>query len=451
MFILTLAAILFFIGNFLLTAISSAFRRLHKKGARRCLNAVGSRFFYRSVHRFLFPKQEHEYESLFFVTFCAQHLSRFAFLITAFSALFLAISNDLCATGEFTFSFTWLITLIGLLLFSFFVGDYLPRLWGMRYPESVLYTCAPIASLYLLLSLPIAYFPLAFLYSLGRTIYLDPVYEPKAQAKQEIIDIIQETDLSAGLGPHDKKLISSVLTFREHIVREVMVPRVNVFSLPASTTIKEAARLLEEEGYSRIPVYRNTVDNIVGILMYKDVLKKYMEYEQKNNDIQILLAPIETIQKPPLYTPETKRISNLLQEFRKKQMHLAIVVDEYGGTEGIVTIEDLLEQIVGEIADEYDDEDEELFIAQAGGGWIVDARMNLLDAEEQLGVKIPQDGDYDTIGGYIYHCTGTIPSKGFMIQHDDFEIRVLKSNDRFVEKVRIDPKNQTDRQLEHED
>lgn len=121
-------------------------------------------------------------------------------------------------------------------------------------------------------------------------------------------------------------------------------------------------------------------------------------------------------------------------------MHLAIVVDEYGGTEGVVTIEDLLEQIVGEIADEYDEDEEELFVAQAGGGWIVDARMNLLDAEEQLGIKFPQEGEYDTIGGYIYHCTGTIPSRGFVIQHDDFEIRVIKSNDRCVEKVRIEPR-----------
>ena len=128
----------------------------------------------------------------------------------------------------------------------------------------------------------------------------------------------------------------------------------------------------------------------------------------------------------------------LLQEFRKKQVHMAIVVDEYGGTEGIVTIEDILEQIVGEIADEYD-EDEEMFFAQNDGSWIVDARMNILDAEEQLGILVPQDGDYDTIGGYIYHRAGTIPSKGFVIKHDDFELEVLRSSERCVEKVRITP------------
>jgi CBS domain containing-hemolysin-like protein len=128
----------------------------------------------------------------------------------------------------------------------------------------------------------------------------------------------------------------------------------------------------------------------------------------------------------------------LLQEFRKKQVHLAIVVDEYGSTEGIVTIEDILEEIVGEIEDEYDEE-EALFISQPDGSWIVDARMSLLDVEEQLGIVIPQEGDYDTVGGYIFHQAGSIPSKGFVIKHDDFTLEILRSTDRFVEKVKLKP------------
>jgi len=140
-----------------------------------------------------------------------------------------------------------------------------------------------------------------------------------------------------------------------------------------------------------------------------------------------------------LYTPETKKISMLLQEFRKKQMHLAVVVDEYGGTAGVVTIEDILEEIVGEIADEYD-EDTELFSRLTTGTWLLDARMSIIDIEEELDIKIPQDADYDTIGGYIYHRTGTIPSRGFVIDHDDFKIEVMKSNERGVEKVKMTAK-----------
>jgi putative hemolysin len=169
--------------------------------------------------------------------------------------------------------------------------------------------------------------------------------------------------------------------------------------------------------------------------MWKDVQKKYIEAVEKNNQ-DILNAPIETITKPVLYTPETKTISNLLQEFRQKQVHLAIVVDEYGGTEGIVTIKDILEELVGDISDEHDDR-ETLFVTHPQGGWIIDPRMTILDLEEKLGVKIPQEGEYDTVAGYIFHCAGAIPTKGFLIHRDTFEIEILNSSDRSVEKVRI--------------
>ena len=132
------------------------------------------------------------------------------------------------------------------------------------------------------------------------------------------MEIIQEADTGEALDAVDKKLIESVVTFRDRIAREVMVPRVDVFSLSSDISIKEAAKLLENEGYSRTPVYRNTVDNIIGVLMYKDILRKYMEYQLTKSKPEILDAPIETIIKGVLYTPETKKISHLLQEFRKR-------------------------------------------------------------------------------------------------------------------------------------
>lgn len=342
------------------------------------------------------------------------------------------------------------LTSAGLLIFAmilvfFTIGDYLPRILGNKFPSQVLSITAPFASIFLFFSFPLIYLFFKLSSVLWRNIHFDYLSEPLAEAKQEIFDIIQDADVSNKLNTHDKKLIESVVDFQGRIAREVMVPRVDMFSLSADTSIEEAARKLQEEGYSRIPVYQNTIDQIVGVLMYKDVLSKYMESFEKN-DPKILQSPIETILKSVIYTPETKKISALLQEFRKKQVHLAIVVDEYGGTEGIVTIEDILEQIVGEIEDEYDEE-EDLFIAQADGSWVVDARMSILDAEEQLGIEIPQTGEYDTIGGYIFHRAGSIPAKGFTIKLDDFELEVLKSNDRRIEKVRVKP---TSRKIESE-
>jgi putative hemolysin len=443
LFIIFIVTVFFLIGTFFLTAVSSAFRRLHRRDSKKEIIALGKLFFYRPFHLYFFPM--HEYEGLLFATICAQNIARFCYAASAIIFLLLTplFHQDMQRASVFSYpeGFSWfwaILSLLVFMLFSFVVGDYLPRILGMRLPEKVIRFCTPFCSIFMFLVFPITFLFLKISQSFSRTIYLDHLHQPMTQAKHEIIEIIREAQLSPDINPHDKQLIESVLSFRERIAREVMVPRVDVFSLSANTSIKEAASILAAEGYSRTPIYRNSVDNIVGVLMYKDILTKFREYEEKGNDLSILEAPIETIQKNVLYTPETKKISNLLQEFRKKQVHLAIVVDEYGGTEGIVTIEDILEVIVGDISDEYDEE-ERLYVAQPDGSWIVDARMNIFDVEEQLGIKIPQDVDYDTIGGYIFHRAGAIPSKGFIIHQDEFEMEIIDSNERVVEKVRLKP------------
>lgn len=441
--LLLVLTIVFLLGMFFLTAVNSAFRRIYRTDFNKKLLSVGKAFFYRNFHLFFFPK--HEYEGLFFATICAQNIARIvstgSFLLFLLSEL-LFFSSSIITLPFAAAEGTWLwffIGMIGYLIVSFLIGDCLPRIFGTRFPDTALRVCTPVASLFLFLAFPFTYFFLKISQSVSRSFYFDLSYEPMDEAQREIIEMIQKADLGdTAFDKHDKKLIESVMRFKERIAREVMVPRVNVFSLAAETTIKQAAHLLANEGYSRTPIYQGTVDNIVGVLMYKDILNKYREYELQRNNPAILEAPIQSIQKSVLHIPETKKLSALLQEFRKKQVHLAIVVDEYGGTEGIVTIEDILEEIVGEIADEYDQE-AELYYAQPDGTWVVDARMNILDAEGELGIKIPEEGDYDTIGGYIFHTAGSIPSKGFIIHHDAFDMEVLLSNDRCVEKVRIKP------------
>lgn len=420
--------------------MTSAFRRIHRRDFDKEMAAIGNWFFYRPFHTYFF--QSHEHEGIVFATLSGQNIARFFYVASAIlfleeTPLFKSATSPAGANVDDQFNMFWIIlSCFAILLISFTFGDYLPRILGMRLPEKVLRFCTPFASLFMFLSFPITYIFLKISHAFSRTVNFDHFYEPDSQAKQEIIDIIQDAELSPGINRHDKKLFESVLSFRDRIVREVMVPRVNVFSISDDMSIREAAGLIGAEGYSRTPVYQNTIDEITGVLMYKDILRKYREYKEKDNDDKILDAPVSTIQKRVLFTPETKKISNLLQEFRKKQMHLAIVVDEYGGTKGIVTIEDILEEIVGEIADEYD-QDVALYIKQVDGSWIIDARMNIIDLEDNLNLVIPQEGDYDTIGGYVFHCAGAIPNKGFVIHQDAFEIEVLSSNERVVEKVRI--------------
>lgn len=437
--ILIIFLIILLIGLFCLTAVNTAFRHLQRKESKKQLDLAGKFFFYRYLSGLFFPK--HEYEDLYFASIFTQNAARFSYAIL--SLLFLGQLELVMWTFDphtqsYSFFLNWplgLLSLIGLFLLLFLVGDSLGRITGNRYPEKSIRLAALIVSCFMMILFPVTLIFLKCFHQLPRTVYFDPTHEPTQEAKQELIEIIEESNLNTHLDPHDKKLIESVMGFKDRIAREVMVPRVDIFSLPHDATIEEAATLIYKEGYSRTPVYKDTLDNIIGVLMYKDVLAKYMEHASKG-DKAILQMPISTLVKNILYTPETKKISLLLQEFRKQQVHLAIIVDEYGGTEGIVTIEDILEEIVGDIADEYDEE-EALFLPLPEGGWLIDARMTILDIEEQLSIEIPQDGDYDTIGGYVFHETGTIPIKGFLIHKPTFELEVIRSNERRVEKLRI--------------
>jgi len=214
-----------------------------------------------------------------------------------------------------------------------------------------------------------------------------------------------------------------------------MRPRVNVFCLPESVSLKEAAFLMQKEGYSRVPVYRDTIDSIIGVVFYKDILAAYVSAQEARKE-EPLLESIKKHIKKIYYCPETKKISTLLQAFRKKQTHLALVVDEYGGTSGIVTIEDILEEIVGDIADEYDDI--ETFAQKIDDThWIIDAQVNILDLEEDTGIKIPQEGEYDTVAGYVFFKLGAIPVAGHVLHHDEYDMKIISCNDRIVEKVEI--------------
>ncbi len=426
----------FLLGTFLLTALTSAFRKFHKSDLQKNILLSGRWFFYRPFHLYFFRKAG--YEGLFFAALCAQNIMRCCYVASAVvlilnTTFFTYLLSDINGYHILLIVLTCLV----FLLLSFIFGDYLPRMFGIRYPEKTMTVFIPFASLFMYVVFPITYLVMKMFRSFSGLIYLDQLDEPELQAKQEIIDIIHGAQLTPGINPHDKKIFESVLSFRERIAREVMVPRVDLFSLPALMSIKEATKLIVKEGYSRIPIYRNTIDEIVGIVMYKDILKKFQEF-QENNEAAVLEAPLESLQKNVLFTPETKKISNLLQEFRKNQVHIAIVVDEYGGTEGIVTIEDIFEEIFGNIGDEYDT-NEELHKKQPDGSWIVDARMSILDANELLEINIPQEDDYETIGGYVFQSAGTIPAKGFTIHRDDFDLEVIKSNERVVEEVRIKP------------
>lgn len=425
---------LLLLGSLFLTTCNSALLHLGKFKSKELFRSPGAPlFFFRPILRKFF--RQHEWENIYFCISISKHVYELAYAITAFFYLISAIPglNHLVDTIPSKNDWTPLIIVGASIIALSIVLDFAMRLFGNLWSKPLLKILSVFASIYLLLLFPLSYPLLKLTRILIRKTHFEEEGE-MVKDQSKIREMIRESELQQHLDPSDQKMISSFVNFKERVAKEVMVPRVGVFSLAGDTTIREAAGLFAAEGYSRIPIYKETLDEIIGVALYKDLLKYFADPKQD------LDAPIETIAKPVLYAPENKKIALLLQEFRNKQIHMAIIVDEYGGTEGIVTIEDILEQLVGEIEDESDIGEIKEFWELPGGSWIVDAKMTLIDIENRLGIKIPENPDYETIGGYVFHCAGTIPSKGWRLSHDEFDLEVLSSNERSIKKIKVIPR-----------
>jgi CBS domain containing-hemolysin-like protein len=245
--------------------------------------------------------------------------------------------------------------------------------------------------------------------------------------EEEIHEIITAGEVEGLINSRENAMIQSIFHLRETVVREIMVPRTDVACIDCTDTIQGVLSKIISCGHSRLPVYEDTVDNIIGLLYAKDLLKCW--------GIGTSSFDLKKILRAPYYIPETKNLEELLQEFKRKRVHMAVVIDEYGGTSGIVTIEDLLEQIVGDIQDEYDTE-EEWLLSQPDGTIIVDARLSIEDLEQHFGIEIEREM-FDTVGGLIFHLTGKIPRSGEEIETDDIHMTVLDADERKIRRVMI--------------
>lgn len=432
-----LLPLIFLIGSTCFSAASKAMNVLGKIQLKKEFRYKPRAFYFYYFTRKIFPKDG--WNNLTFLNGSTKQITR---IIYATTFIFYLLSHNFFAgafekiEGHYSLNPSIFTLIIAIIVFIGIIFDFFGNLWGVYQPKAALKCTYPIASIFLIVFCPITF----LLLRIQKSILANTRHTKKAMSaykvKEKILELVLESELQNELDLQDKKLIVSVASFRERIAREIMVPRIDVFSLPSVATVKQAAESFLKEGYSRIPVYKGSVDNIIGVLLYKDLLNYVLEHDKELRSEK----PIDSLLKPIVYTPETKKISHLLQEFRSKQIHMAIVVDEYGGTEGILTIEDILEELVGEIADEYDNMQEELlFKSHPHGGWIVDAKMNIIDIEKELSILIPQSPEYDTLGGYVFHRAGAIPTRGWRIHHENFDLEILKSSDRSVEKIRIIP------------
>jgi CBS domain containing-hemolysin-like protein len=207
-----------------------------------------------------------------------------------------------------------------------------------------------------------------------------------------------------------------------------MIPRTDVVCVPHDISVSGLVEVIKNKGHTRIPVYRETIDQIQGIINAKDLLTLFAQGDQ---DVDII-----ELARPPIYVPESKKIDDLLRLFQKERQHMAVVVDEYGGTSGIVTLEDIIEEIVGEIRDEYDKETS-LYRKIDDNTFIVNARMDIDALNELIAINIPESDDYETLGGFILEKTGALPKENEIVRHEDYLLKMERVEKNRILNIRI--------------
>jgi putative hemolysin len=250
--------------------------------------------------------------------------------------------------------------------------------------------------------------------------------EPSLVSEDEVKYLIREGRKSGVFEPSEEDLIHSVFRFTDTVVKEVMVPRTEIVALDAESDVDTILRTMNEKGFSRLPVYSETIDNVIGVVYLKDILAHHMEQRPFKLD--------QVIRKPYI-VPPNKNVSVLLKEMREKRIHLALVGDEYGGTDGLVTMEDLIEEIVGDIQDEQEKVLREIDEI-AANRYLVDGKTNIEKVNERLGVSLPED-EFETIGGFVLGLFGRLPAEGDQVKYQDMMFTVLRLRKNRISRIRV--------------
>ncbi len=293
-------------------------------------------------------------------------------------------------------------------------GEILPKSAAMVYSENVLIFSAPILRILAVLISPAAWVMKKCVKGIGFLLHLDLGTQQVFVTRDEIEQFVKIGEESGALEANERRMIDGIIDFDETRVHEIMIPRTDMIALEADDTLAEAVKLFIDEGHSRIPVYDESPDNIIGILYVKDTLKNLLDSD--------LTCEVRTLLRKPIFVPETIRTAELLENMRREHIHIAIIVDEYGGVAGLVTMEDILEQIVGEIQDEYDQETPEIQKLD-DGSYMVQGATSLETINEALETEFESD-DAESIGGLVLTLSGSFPEAGEIFEYGGWKIKV---------------------------
>ncbi|HYE66196.1 MAG TPA: hemolysin family protein [Pyrinomonadaceae bacterium] len=337
------------------------------------------------------------------------------------------VSDTVLHTIAFTVAFS-IITFLHIVL-----GELAPKTIALeRAEKTALAIALPMQIFY-----KVFYWPIRLLDWAGtRTVRLFGLHPSSEHAsiytEEELRQLIDVSRQSGHLEEEEQKLINSVFDFSEAEVREAMIPRTSVEALPATATLEEAKTAFRTLGYSRLPVYRERLDEIIGVLFRRD-LEPYLEQPQLDG------FDLERMLHPPLFLPASARLGAVLKQMQLTRTHLAIVVDEHGGMEGIVTLEDLLEEIVGEINDEYDEEVRSQIMKDADGSYLLDGMIAVRDVNRHLNLGLPEDAGYTTLAGFLLAEAGHLLRQGETVSFAGMRFTVERIERRRIRRVRFTP------------
>ncbi len=319
---------------------------------------------------------------------------------------------------------------IALTLLTFFhvtLGEQIPKMIGIKYSmDTILLFAWPLRIFYFIFS--------PFIWLLNKTssvvlriIGVKKVGEDEVHTEEELRLILTESEEGGAIKPSENELIQNVFDFDDRIVKQIMVPQNRVVALDVELGRSEITKRVIEEGFSRIPIYLGDIDNVIGIVHSKDLLKALIENRFRT---------LKDIMRPVHFIPESMKINELLRDFQKHHIQMAIVTNEFGSTAGLITMEDIIEELVGEIQDEHDEEKPNVE-KKSDTEFIVNAQATIADVNEALPIALPENAHYETVSGYINYIFGRIPAVNDKRKKDGYELTILKRTRQSVDTVRL--------------
>ncbi len=341
----------------------------------------------------------------------------------------LKVSPVLEVEAEYAISIS--VILITVLVIVF--GEILPKMISAKNPELVSTLLSGFVNIALII-----FYPLTELFLIITNAFRKRIPKPESNILVEEIEPLIELGGKYGvIHNEEKKIIKNLLQFPEKTVKDVMTSRVDMVAIELGTELNQIVKVIKDTGFSRLPVYQEQIDNIIGILYAKDIIQFVRDRRaRKKFDIKKIL-------REPIFVPETMKLKTLLQEFKQKKMHIAIVVDEFGGTAGLVTLQDIITEIFGEI--ERDSQEDKLFEKVGENEFIFDASLPIDEVNEMLGTNLrTTKSDYDTIGGFVLEITGKIPKEKDVINYENLKFTIEKVDNRRIKKIRVEKLKEQD-------